>query len=120
MREREYTRLSPKEEEVLSYFLQGFTAQEIAKKLTLSEETIKSHRKAILRKYGARNMVHVATLYHLGIEPEQSKIKITEVPEIILQTRVRNLLRPLMMRLEFELSRELVVLLKKAMKDLQP
>lgn len=48
--------LSERENQVFEFIKLGHTTKEIASKLYLSVETIKSHRKHILSKIGARNM----------------------------------------------------------------
>jgi DNA-binding CsgD family transcriptional regulator len=49
-------RLSERENQVFEFIRMGYTTKEIANKLYLSIETIKSHRKHILAKIGTRNM----------------------------------------------------------------
>ena len=46
---------SPREMEVLQFIADGFTTGEIAKKIFREEETVKSHRKNLLIKFGAGN-----------------------------------------------------------------
>lgn len=53
--------LSLREIEVLGLIMQGHSNAEIAERLFISYETVKSHRKNILSKTGARN---VASLIH--------------------------------------------------------
>ncbi|GGI24569.1 LuxR C-terminal-related transcriptional regulator [Pedobacter mendelii] len=48
--------LSKREKEVLDLARQGYTSKEIAEKLYLCIETVKSHRKHIMAKTGAGNM----------------------------------------------------------------
>lgn len=48
--------LSTREEEVLTLIICEYTTDEIAKKLFLSTETIRSHRKNLLQKLQARNV----------------------------------------------------------------
>lgn len=47
--------LSKREKEVLRVMLDGLTNKEIAQKLFISYETVKSHRKNILSKTGSKN-----------------------------------------------------------------
>lgn len=47
--------LSKREKEVLRMMFDGFTNKEIAQKLFISFETVKSHRKNILLKTGSKN-----------------------------------------------------------------
>src|SRR5450432_1193998 len=48
-------KLSIREIEILGLIMQGLTNNEIAEKLFISYETVKSHRKNILEKSGAKN-----------------------------------------------------------------
>lgn len=56
--------LSIREIEVLGLIMQGFTNHEIASKLFVSYETVKSHRKNILTKTGSRNTAALINYYH--------------------------------------------------------
>jgi len=49
--------LTKRETEVLCLLVQGNTNMQIAKELSLSENTIKTHRKNILSKFGANNLI---------------------------------------------------------------
>ena len=55
-------RLTPRELEVLQEMVQGFEGREIAVRLHISMETVRSHSKAILAKLKARNRVHAAVI----------------------------------------------------------
>ena len=57
-------KLSVREIEILGMIMQGNTNQEIAAKLFISYETVKSHRKNILEKTGARNTAALINYYH--------------------------------------------------------
>lgn len=57
-------KLSIREIEVLGLIMQGLTNHEIAEKLFISYETVKSHRKNILEKSGARNTAALINYYH--------------------------------------------------------
>jgi DNA-binding NarL/FixJ family response regulator len=57
-------KLSVREIEVLSFIMLGFTTKEIADKLFISYETVKSHRKNILDKTGAKNTASLINYYH--------------------------------------------------------
>ena len=54
--------LSPREREVLEEMLGGFGNKTIARRLCISEDTVKSHVKAIFRKLGARDRAHAVAL----------------------------------------------------------
>ena len=57
-------KLSIREIEILGLIMQGHTNHEIAEKLFISYETVKSHRKNILSKTGARNTAALINYYH--------------------------------------------------------
>jgi DNA-binding NarL/FixJ family response regulator len=52
--------LSPREEEVLRYVAMGLRNAEVAEKLSISEETVKTHLNRIFRKTGVRDRVELA------------------------------------------------------------
>jgi DNA-binding NarL/FixJ family response regulator len=54
--------LSPREREVLEEVLLGLDNRGIAARLCISEDTVKSHIKAIFRKLGARDRAHAVAL----------------------------------------------------------
>jgi DNA-binding NarL/FixJ family response regulator len=54
--------LSRREREVLGEILAGLDNKRIAERLCISEETVKSHVKAVFRKLGARDRAHAVTL----------------------------------------------------------
>lgn len=57
-------KLSIREIEILGYIMNGLTNHEIAGKLFISYETVKSHRKNILAKTGAKNTASLINYYH--------------------------------------------------------
>ena len=57
-------KLSIREIEVLGLIMQGLTNLEIAEKLFISFETVRSHRKNILEKSGAKNTASLINYYH--------------------------------------------------------
>jgi DNA-binding CsgD family transcriptional regulator len=59
-----HQRLSIREIEVLGLIMQGHTNQEIADKLFISYETVRSHRKNILAKTHAKNTAALISHYH--------------------------------------------------------
>jgi DNA-binding CsgD family transcriptional regulator len=59
-----HQRLSIREIEVLGLIMQGLTNQEIADKLFISYETVRSHRKNILAKTHAKNTAALINYYH--------------------------------------------------------
>lgn len=54
--------LTAREAEVLSLLSEGFSSRQVAERLFVSENTIEYHCKQILRRLGARNNVHAATI----------------------------------------------------------
>ena len=56
--------LSEREAEVLSYMTQGHTEKEIADKLFVSVNTIKSHRKHVYQKLHVRSRAEIMLRYH--------------------------------------------------------
>ncbi len=57
-------KLSIREIEILGFIMQGYTNQQIAEKLFISFETVRSHRKNILEKTGAKNTAALINYYH--------------------------------------------------------
>ncbi|WP_373523847.1 response regulator transcription factor [Aquiflexum sp.] len=57
-------KLTLREIEILGLLMQGLTNIEIADKLFISYETVKSHRKHILEKTGAKNTAALINYYH--------------------------------------------------------
>ena len=57
-------KLSIRELEVLDLLMQGLTNKEIALKLFISYETVKSHRKHILQKTSCKNTAALISYYH--------------------------------------------------------
>jgi DNA-binding NarL/FixJ family response regulator len=60
--EREQGRLSDRETEVLQLAADGFTNREIGHILFVSEQTVKSHIRAVLAKLPARNRAHAVAV----------------------------------------------------------
>lgn len=58
-------RLTNREMEVLRLITMGKTSKEVADRLSLSVETIRSYRKSMMRKLGVRN---IASLIHVAFE----------------------------------------------------
>lgn len=57
-------KLSKREIEIVGLLMQGFASEEIAEKLFICFETVKSHRKHILEKTGAKNTAALINYYH--------------------------------------------------------
>jgi DNA-binding NarL/FixJ family response regulator len=56
------TALTARERQILQLIGEGWNSNEIAEKIQLSANTVCTHRKNILRKTGARNIVSVLIL----------------------------------------------------------
>ena len=56
--------LSLRELEVIKYLSQELRTTEIAEKLSISENTVKTHRKHIMNKIGAKNIVSIVNYAH--------------------------------------------------------
>ncbi|UCH61498.1 MAG: response regulator transcription factor [Anaerolineales bacterium] len=69
-------RLTPRELEILGWMATPMTYNEIASQLTLSEETIRSHAKRVLRKLGQPNRVQAVLAAvragYIELPPEES------------------------------------------------
>jgi DNA-binding NarL/FixJ family response regulator len=47
--------LTPREQEVAAYICQGYTSRQIAEKLNIANETVRTHARKILSKFGTEN-----------------------------------------------------------------
>ncbi len=64
------TRITPREYKIVKMISQGLTDKEIANNLGLSSRTIQSHRRNMMRKFEAKNSLHlIKILYELDILP---------------------------------------------------
>jgi two-component system response regulator NreC len=57
--------LSPRETQIASYISKGLTSREIAEKLGIADNTVRTHRDHLYRKVGVHNAVQLAN-YWLG------------------------------------------------------
>ena len=55
-------RLTQRELEVLELVAQGYSTREIARKLWVTEETVKTHVRRVLRRLGARTRAHAVAI----------------------------------------------------------
>jgi DNA-binding CsgD family transcriptional regulator len=55
---------TPRESEIIALVSQALLNKEIASVLEISEWTVKQHLKAIYKKWGARNRVHLVLMYN--------------------------------------------------------
>jgi DNA-binding CsgD family transcriptional regulator len=51
--------ITSREREILELISQGYSTKEIALKLFVSEDTVKSHRRHLFNKFSARNSPHL-------------------------------------------------------------
>jgi DNA-binding NarL/FixJ family response regulator len=65
-------RLAQREKEIISHICQGFRNKEIAQKLHISEQTVKSHCNRIYKKLGVSDRLQLA-LYSHKIMPNESR-----------------------------------------------
>ncbi len=47
--------LTPREQEVAAYICQGYTSRQIAEKLNIANETVRTHARKVLTKFGVAN-----------------------------------------------------------------
>jgi len=106
-------RLSSREAEVLHLSEQGYTTQEVADKLFVSYETVKTHKRNIIAKLGAKNLIHASWLYN---NPTLDQIESRKITSTV---QMRRRLRTLILTHVNELNDELDELLREAMKDSQ-
>lgn len=66
LRENEGPILTPRESEVMELMSEGYTSEEIAKKMNCSITTIKTYRARIMNKSGARNSSEMMAWYLKG------------------------------------------------------
>jgi two-component system, NarL family, nitrate/nitrite response regulator NarL len=64
-----YARLSPRQQDVARYLLQGLSNKTIARRLNISEGTIKAHVSSIFQIVGARNRVEAVMIAAKGAFP---------------------------------------------------
>jgi DNA-binding NarL/FixJ family response regulator len=60
--------ITPREQEVISYLVKGFTSSEIGEKLYISSRTVDKHRTNLLKKLGLKN---TASLVRYAMSNEQ-------------------------------------------------
>jgi DNA-binding NarL/FixJ family response regulator len=80
--------LTRRESDVLDELLQGQSNRQIGRNLFISEDTVKSHVKAILRKLGARDRAHAVSLVLSNRQPGctcghggSAELRTAELPE---------------------------------------
>jgi two-component system, NarL family, response regulator LiaR len=69
-KKREYLGITPREMDILELIAQGMSNREIAEKLFVSENTVKTHSSRVLSKLGARRRTQAVQLgKELGLLP---------------------------------------------------
>ena len=53
------TDISKREQQILKLIASGFSSSEIAERLFISDHTVTSHRKNLIRKFHAKNSAHL-------------------------------------------------------------
>jgi DNA-binding NarL/FixJ family response regulator len=86
--------LSPREREVLEEMLIGMGNRAIAERLCISEDTVKSHVKAIFRKLGARDRGHAIALALGTAVPSQPGALLASGGQRALRARPPSALSP--------------------------
>lgn len=77
--------LSSRQFEVLDLICQGLPSSLISKKLNISFETVRSHRRAIMRRWGVSNTVELVNKYHkLKSEGTRPKIRRASTPYLLV------------------------------------
>ncbi len=66
------TTLAKREKEIMFHICQGYRNREIAQKLNISEQTVKSHCNRIYKKLGVTDRLQLA-LYSFKIQPNKTK-----------------------------------------------
>jgi len=62
--------LTPREHEILTYLITGMLNKQIAYELTISERTVKAHRKQVFDKFGVASIAELVRLTEkAGIKP---------------------------------------------------
>lgn len=54
--------ITHREQEVLSLFAKGLTSKEIASQLFISPHTVEAHKRKMMYKYRAKNLVELAVI----------------------------------------------------------
>jgi DNA-binding NarL/FixJ family response regulator len=67
-------RLAHREKEIISHICQGYKNKEIAQKLHISEQTVKSHCNRIYKKLGVADRLQLALHSH-NILPDENNVK---------------------------------------------
>jgi DNA-binding CsgD family transcriptional regulator len=84
--------LTPREQEILAGAAEGETAAQTGARLYLSSETVKSYRKRVIAKLGARNGTHaVALALRSGLLPLRDSLRPARTPvPVVVPRRVRR------------------------------
>ena len=69
--------ITKKEKEILNYVCAGFTNKEVANKLYISEQTVKSHCNHLFKKFGVTNRTKLALFAqkHCSVQINQSPLQ---------------------------------------------
>jgi DNA-binding NarL/FixJ family response regulator len=83
--------LSQREQEVMGYLAQGYSNKQIARKLTLSQQTVKNHVGNLFRKLGVGNRTEAALLA-VGVKVNSPGLEVLRgtTSKEVAQTRLNN------------------------------
>lgn len=91
---RRFSRLTPREREVLHLVVQGEMNKQIAARLRIHERTVKLHRKAIVAKIGVRSAAQLATMVHEARVFELDMPGVQRIPKIMPSEEAARALSP--------------------------
>ncbi len=56
------TNITSREQEIIDMLSEGFTVKEIGASLYISAYTVESHKRNLIKKFGAKNTVHMVVM----------------------------------------------------------
>jgi DNA-binding CsgD family transcriptional regulator len=72
--------LTPKQQDVYAWVLQGLTNKQIGKRLNMAESTIKIHMTKILQQYGVQNRLQLIAFAKQGVANTIVPVDVEEHP----------------------------------------
>lgn len=55
--------LTPRQRQIMDFFVEGYTSEEAARELHISAKTVRTQRASILRRLHARNIAQAVAIY---------------------------------------------------------